>query len=459
MNFVSFISVPLGSPLGTHPMKCGVLGAAIGAGGSLLSSVVGGVLQSGQNRLARRFAREMWDKQTAYQDKVNAEERAYQDKVNAENRDWNTERNVRSRIEDAGYNPYLYNGGASTGMSVSDSVSLGGSPSAPSPTPLPTGFDSGALMSGIGSFASALSMIKDTEIKSYDFNRKQEVNKHLDSKTGLTGGFDVKKTLADLKSAESVANMQAAESSIMEIKAAFDQNQALDVNGVPMTDETGRVMTNLEARERNKLYKEFKEVDQLEQAILNAAKNGEILDWEKLTKKFNVEEMQPELLRQVKATVDQLNSQIRVNASQVAANYASANASNAAAKASTASASYTNALEKTENETRDGKVEAFEQENEARFIENSLKRLRELGVQLSSIRPKSIPEFVWLLSSDLGSSLRQFIGLSRTAYTKEVYDKLRGLSLAELNDVIDRFADYESQKQQRRSSRGKMSKQ
>ena len=106
--------------------------ALIGAG----AAVVGGAMKlfggNSQQKRDQAFQREMWQKQVEQQDKVNAQQMAYQDKVNAENRAWSNESAVRERIEEAGYNPYLYNGQAgATSASVANSTNLGNSVTAP----------------------------------------------------------------------------------------------------------------------------------------------------------------------------------------------------------------------------------------------------------------------------------------------------------------------------------------
>lgn len=348
-------SEPLGIPNGSYRNKY-ILGSLISGGMSLLGSGIGAISQNKANKKAMAFQREMWDKQTAYQDKVNAEERAYQDKVNAENRAWNDESNVRARIEKAGYNPFLYNGGASGSATLSDGVSLNGAPSPASVPNVEPLFDANSFANGMSSFVGALDTLRDTKQKDYVFKREQEKNKQLDEISGTTAGTDVAKTQAELKLAQETANKASAERTILDLQSAFDSAQAYDENGVPMVDEAGKAMSNLQAREKSNLKTMYKSLDKLTAEIVNLSRQGKILDVDKLLKEYDLTHMQPELLSQVQASIRKLNSDIRVNQSQYTANMASATASNASAEKMSAET-------ETENQTRDLKVEGYRRDN------------------------------------------------------------------------------------------------
>lgn len=423
-------SEPLGIPNGSYQNKYAI-GAVIGAASTLLSNGIGAISQHIANKKGMAFQREMWDKQTAYQDKVNAEERAYQDKVNAENRAWNDESNVRARIEKAGYNPFLYNGGASGSASLSDGVSLGGAPSPASVPNVEPLFDANSLASSMSSFSSALSTLRDNNEKNYNFNRRKSMDAQLDSISGTTAGTDVAKTQAELKLAQETANKASAERTILDLQSAFDAAQAYDENGVPMVDEAGKAMSNLQAREKANLKTMYKSLDKLTAEIVNLSRQGKILDIDKLLKEYDLNHMQPELLKQVQTSIRKLNSDIRVNQSQYTANMAAANASNA-------SADYTKSLKQTEDVLRQLKQQSLRNENDLKELEFVFGGKEKLINLYNLLTPKTTMEGMLYISDGLS----EFLGLHKGKSAAELRNKFGRMSEAEISDFVDRYTNF-----------------
>lgn len=257
-----------------------VAAGLISAGGKL----IGGLINKfgGQSKMAREqaFQREMWQKQVAQQDKVNAQQMAYQDKVNAENREWSRESNVRERVEEAGYNPYLYNGqaGSSGSAGMATGTNLGDSVSAPS------GFPVDNPLAGLGDAASSIGDVMAQSLAigkaKYDFDRQGAIDKlNDDAQGGQIGATESANAQATLEAARQKARVDAANAFQQEMQNNVLTMQAYDQNGMPMVDEsTGRPVTLAEARERGQLKHQFKMIDKLTSDILN----GEV-QWENMT--------------------------------------------------------------------------------------------------------------------------------------------------------------------------------
>lgn len=280
--------------IANYPTQLCIIPALIGAG----AAIVGGLLKSGgaskQQQRDQAFQREMWQKQVEQQDKVNAQQMAYQDKVNAENREWSTEKNVRQRVEDAGYNPYLYNGQASassTGMA--SSTNLGNSVAAP------TSNTSQNVMEGIGDMVGSVGSIMaqgvDTAQKAYSLKRGKDIDAQNDAAAGKVGGTESAQAQATLDASRNEARVKAATATAQEIQNGLSLMQAYDENGQPMTDEvSGRPLTMAQAKARGEQKLLYKNIDKLCQDIINGKLTEKNLQWDALIKEYNLTYLMPE---------------------------------------------------------------------------------------------------------------------------------------------------------------------
>lgn len=285
-----------------------VAAGLISAGGKL----IGGLINKfgGQSKMAREqaFQREMWQKQVAQQDKVNAQQMAYQDKVNAENREWSRESNVRERIEEAGYNPYLYNGqaGSSGSSGMATGTNLGDSVSAPS------GFPVDNPLAGLGDAASSIGDVMAQSLAigkaKYDFDRQGAIDKlNDDAQGGQIGATESANAQATLEAARQKARVDAANAFQQEMQNNVLTMQAYDQNGMPMVDEsTGRPVTLAEARERGQLKHQFKMIDKLTSDILNGQVQWENMTVDTLLKRYQLEITNPAQLAVVRQTFSNL---------------------------------------------------------------------------------------------------------------------------------------------------------
>lgn len=296
-----------------YSIQLAIIPALIGAG----AAIVGGLLsRSGAKKANEQnydFQREMWNKQVAQQDKVNAQQMAYQDKVNAENREWSTESNVRQRIEDAGYNPYLYNGQASansTGMA--SSTNLGNSITPGSVTAVN---EEEGLSNSLNSVGSIMAQGAKTAQDAYTLSRGKAIDKQNDKVSGIKGGTESAQAQATLQASQNEARIKASTAILQDMEVAILQTQAMDKNGQPMVDEsTGRPVTLAMQRERGQQQEVMYRVEKLKSDILNGEVDWENTSVDTLLKRYQLEKTNPEqlaILRQTFSNLKDTNLQIK----------------------------------------------------------------------------------------------------------------------------------------------------
>ena len=355
-----------------------LIGASLISGAtSSLGSIINGMAQARENARARDFSREMFDKQVAYQNSINQQQMAYQDKVNQENRDWSNETAVRQRIEDAGYNPYLYNGQASaSSVGSANSANLGASVSPMSPTANPAPQYGNALISFMDSYNNA-----------YDTLRKQKIDSVVDKAYNGTGN----KEATDSKTATQMAQKQLDVETQLAIDATLEncaKNMIVtDENGQPINDPlTGQPLTYRQASVQAEYKEKVKTIDKLMKEISNLVKNGDLIDVDILLKKYENEHLQPEQLEVLKSTVEEINSRIKLNKANVVQTNALTGKTKAETKKTKAE------TEKTKAETEKTKEETKNLPKTGRNIDadTALKNLQ--GVLIRSQNAKTIAE-------------------------------------------------------------------
>lgn len=307
-----------------------LIGASLISGAtSSLGSIINGMAQARENARARDFSREMFDKQVAYQNSINQQQMAYQDKVNQENRDWSNETAVRQRIEDAGYNPYLYNGQASaSSVGSANSANLGASVSPMSPTANPA-----------PQFGNALISFMDSYNNAYDTLRKQRINAVVDKATGGTGNVEAGLQKNALLSAELQVKIQQEEFISKHIQNITDNMPVYGDDGQPLTDlSTGEPLSLKQASALTEYKEKTANLEKVNAEIENLFKQGKIIDIDILTKQYNLDNLLPQQFKLLESEINQINAQIRLTnaqrqavGSQILLNLASANNQNSQA--------------------------------------------------------------------------------------------------------------------------------
>lgn len=301
-----------------------LIASLVSAGAGLLNSILGAIGSNDQQKLAIDNQWDMFNAQKDYQTSVNDKAMAFQREVNQMNMDWNTESNVRQRIEDAGYNPYLYNNGAMS-ANVNGSVPLSSSVSAPSPAVLPdplASFSSSFIDSvkGISDIMLAgqqsRSIAADADTKSYMLGRQKTKDSHI------IGGQSLPITEAQteyykLDAAISYANQQAAIAVVQRLNQNLMQSPAYDENSQPITDESGNQLNMYQAQGRVDFLKAQKEVDLICKQLSNVDSQTALNEVEKKLKDFNLKYLSPAQLAFIHASINHLASEIKKNEASI----------------------------------------------------------------------------------------------------------------------------------------------
>ena len=411
-----------------------IIPALIGAG----ASVIGGVMKlfggNSQQQRDQAFQREMWQKQVEQQDKVNAQQMAYQDKVNAENRAWSNESAVRERIEQAGYNPYLYNGQASaSSASIANSTNLGNSVAAPTANTSQNILEGlGDSLNEVGNYVSqGLAYQKD----SYDFERKKKADAITDAATGAVGGADAQNTLNQLEVSKQAARVNAANAFAQELTNGISQMQAYDQNGIPLTDEaSGRPITLAEQRARGENVQLFKTIDRLTQDIVNGKVTEKNLNIEYLTKKYNLDNLLPEQLQflhqqivNLRANYVKINAETRVLGSQFDLNQSQIRLNNQNVQTQQR---YADLLgQQTLTETQKARLSEFE------YYFGGAERLASI---FQRQRPQNIQQFLLHKGDYIWSKIAKTLGFEYNS-DAEFVEKLKHYSDDAISDALDSY--------------------
>ena len=264
----------IGQSLYTLNYKCIIpplIGAGLIAGGA---SLVGGAINSifGSASQRRENARNR-----AHQEEMLKKQQEYNDKINAENREWTTESNVRRRIEDAGYNPYLYNGQA--GANAVNSNSAGSA----SPESAPATFDNSfgqSLQNAGNSFAQSYNSIVSANQQDYALKIQKERDDYFNKIYGIKGGEQSALSNSQINLAQQQANLNASQEALNKIQQTALQQQALADDGTPMTKPNGQPMTVADQRELGVNMQLSKNIDLIVQNAREAAANGDLKELE-----------------------------------------------------------------------------------------------------------------------------------------------------------------------------------
>ena len=275
----------------------GLSSGALGLIGGAINSIFGARAQRKENARNR-----------AHQELMLRKQQEYNDRVNQENRDWTNEINVRNRIESAGYNPYLYNNNAQA--SAVNSNSAGSAPV----ENMPSGFDpsfGNALQNAGNLFADSMNKIKDFEKNNYDLDRKKDIDNEKDNMSGGVGKTEAQEAVANAKLAGANARKELALAVQEELNTTFMQSQAYDENSQPMTNPDGSPMTYSDAKNKGVISQQYKTIEKLSQEIANLVEQGDSIKWDNLTKKYNLENLMPETLNQMRALTEKYNTEVK----------------------------------------------------------------------------------------------------------------------------------------------------
>lgn len=279
-------------------------GSVVSAGGSLLGGAFNSIFGSASQR--RENARNR-----AHQELMLKKQQEYNDRINEENREWTTESNVRSRIEQAGYNPYLYNGQASANAVNSNSAGSA------SPESAPATFNPsfGQALQNVGSsFAQSYNSFVNSSKESYDLKQQQIRDEFFNKEYNVQGGEQSAQTKSNINLALSQANKNDAEKLGTELINNSLSQQAVDENGVPMTKPDGTPMTIADQRALGDNKKIAKEIQLIGENIKLAAAEGNLKWLEAEKAKFLKEAGAWNIdLQTAQQTLNEIVSRIKMN--------------------------------------------------------------------------------------------------------------------------------------------------
>lgn len=311
--------------------------------GSLAGAGISGLAATSLNKRNRIWQENMLQKQQDYNRAMAQMQMDYQDKINQQNFDWNDPKNIRARLEAAGYNPFLADANTS-GMAAGTSFGTGTSSLGTVSDRSPLDGLAGALGNGFNTVMAAMAnkqqmdyQATQNELSSYQLN-KLRANDDVVGQNGKRAyTAEGEQKLIDLENARNQANISDVASSIEKMRLDFLQAPAVDENSQPLTDEAGNAMNNFQAMNQGQVKKQYGELNRLlldiQQGKVDIA-NSEI---DGLIKKYNLTNILPAQLQTLQAGLGEIQS--RMNA-----NNASASASMAAAESSRESAATTRGL-------------------------------------------------------------------------------------------------------------------
>lgn len=289
------------------PAIVGAFNGAVGAYGSA---------QQQRRAIANQWR--MFEAQKQHQNEVNERAMAFQREMNQRNEEWNNESNVRQRIEDAGYNPYLYQNGAMS-ANVNQSTPLAQNVAPTSPVELSdpfTTFATSALDSVKGvadilkSRQETKNIVSQTAATDYSLKRQKGKDEYV------IGGQTLPKTEAmqayyEVEKAANIAIQEQVNAALASLRESVYQAPAVDENDQPITDETGRHLSMFEASGRAELKSNMKQLDKLFAEIENVKSVTDLNKVKNKLESFNLDYLSPAQVAQVYQTIDEIRSHIK----------------------------------------------------------------------------------------------------------------------------------------------------
>lgn len=136
-----------------------MIGAAIGAAGSMFNGVVNAIGNNRQGSKNRKHQLEMQRIQNEWASSESQKSRDFAKSMFDATNEWNSAKNQRARLEEAGLNPYLMMNGGSAGTASSTSANTVSGASGSGGTPYqwtPTN-----IIGDVASFAGAMKSLSD----------------------------------------------------------------------------------------------------------------------------------------------------------------------------------------------------------------------------------------------------------------------------------------------------------
>lgn len=289
----------------------------ISAGAGLLNGIVGA---HGAKKRQKRAIENQWNMfhaQVKHQNEVNERAMAFQREMNQRNEEWNTESNVRERIEDAGYNPYLYQNGAMS-ANVNQSTPLAQNVAPTSPVDLPDPFSefSSSAIDSVKGIADILLTKQNTRnIAANAANEEYMLSRQKYKDSQKYAGIDLPtaeayKTHTELEDARQLMITHTVEANLQDLRQRVRNTPAYDENDQPITDESGRQLSLGEVSERSLLKSNEKTLDKIIGEIRKIKEESDLTNVKKKLEQFNLDNLAPAQVKEIYATIDRIQSEI-----------------------------------------------------------------------------------------------------------------------------------------------------
>lgn len=308
------VPVPFQKPKSNNNM----LGSLLSLGGSLLGGLFGASSAKKRQQQAIDNQWRMFNAQIAHQDKVNQQAMSFQREMNQENRDWNTESNVRQRIEDAGYNPYLYqNGAMSANTSSSTPLAQNVAPTSPTELSEPFGeFANSALnvARGVADILKTKQDVQktavDTATQDYLLNRQKTKDNYQIGGAKLPQ-LETQQAFYEVERAANIAVQEQVNAKLASMRDSLFSSPAVDENDQPVTDETGRQLTMYEASGRAEFKSNMKQLDKLLTDISYVKTLSDLNKIKKQLDTYDLKFLKPAQLAQIYAGINEIGASIK----------------------------------------------------------------------------------------------------------------------------------------------------
>lgn len=274
----------------------------------------------GASRRQKRAIKNQWamfEAQKQHQNEVNERAMAFQREMNQRNEDWNNESNVRQRVEDAGYNPYLYQNGAMS-SNVNQSTPLAQNVAPTSPVDLPDPFSefANSAIDSVKGIADILLTKQNTRNIAADSARAEYMlgrQKYKDSQK--YAGYDLptaeaQLTHTQLEDARQLMIKDTVEANLAIMTENISKSLAFDENDQPITDESGRQLMLKEVSDRSLLKSNEKLLDKIKAEIRRVEEESDLTKVKKKLEQFNLDNLAPAQVKEVYATIGRIESEI-----------------------------------------------------------------------------------------------------------------------------------------------------
>ncbi|MDD7596099.1 MAG: hypothetical protein SPJ90_04235 [Prevotella sp.] len=289
----------------------------LGPAAGLINGFIGARGASRRQKLAIDNQWQMFQAQIKHQNEVNDRAMSFQREMNQRNEDWNTESNVRQRIEDAGYNPYLYQNGAMA-SNVNQSTPLAQNVAPTSPVDLPDPFSEFAhsAIDSVKGIADILLTKQNTRnIAANAANEEYMLGRQKKKDNYIYAGNDLptaeaQKTHVELENAYQLMLKSTVESNLSIMTENVAKSPAFDENDQPITDESGRQLMMKEVSDRSLLKSNEKLLDKIKAEIRGIEQESDLTKVKKKLEQFNLDHLAPAQVKEVYATIDRIESEI-----------------------------------------------------------------------------------------------------------------------------------------------------